>query len=271
MVKPSLIIVGAQRAATTTLYNLLLQHQDIVGPAGKETHFFDEWWPNSPGNMEVYASLLTDNGARLPRGRQVIEATPLYCFYPLAIHRMASVLPDVKLVMVLREPVARAMSHYHHDEGGGMLRHAYHLRLSSFDSAMLVSRAYAMARRVQRRKGIEVGHVEWGTMSYWDRGLYDVQVQRLYDYYPPEQIRIVLYDQVVNDFEWVANALAEWMGLFPYTPTHRHHNNQSYTPFDFKVRMAWHARYQRKIRWDILADRLSGVQRNIVAAWGYSA
>lgn len=271
MVKPSLIIVGAQRAATTSLYGLLLQHPDIIGPAGKETHFFDQNWVHSPGDMRVYASLLTDYGARIPRGRKVIEATPIYCFYPPAIKRMASVLPDVKLVMVLREPVARAMSHYHHDEHGGAMSHPYHIRLASFHETMLTSTAFWAARRMQYRRKIETTHVEWGTVSYWDRGLYDRQIAHILQYYPIDQLRIVLYDQVAGDFQWVATSIAEWMGLSSYTPTHRHYNNQSYAPFDFKTRMVWHEKYQRVVNWGYLREYLSGVQRNIVSSWGYSA
>lgn len=194
----------------------------------------------------------------------------MYCFYPQAIERMAGVLPDVKLVMILREPVARAVSHYHHDMNGGMMRHAYHLVLTDFDSVMEVSHAYAMARWMQRRRGIETGHIEWSTMSYWDRGLYDVQVQRLYDYYPPEQIQIVLYDQIANDYRWVANALVEWLGLPSYTPRFRMHNGQSYLPPDYKTLAQWKLHYRNQVAWHILADRLSEVQRNIVMEWGYA-
>src|SRR5947209_1159841 len=119
---PDFLIIGAQKAGTTSLYRYLAAHPDIVASTRKEVHFFDinfwrgEWW---------YRSLfpLRRRLQRRPplRNRPAItgEASPYYLFHPFAPERAAQLLPDAKLIVLLRDPVERAWSHYRHEVANG--------------------------------------------------------------------------------------------------------------------------------------------------------
>jgi sulfotransferase family protein len=110
MALPTFIVIGAQKAATTSLYAYLRHHPDIYLPALKETNFFvaDGGWPRGIG---WYESLFAAGARRAHRG----EVSPSYSFFPLVggvPERMATVVPDVKLVYLVRHPIERMRSSY---------------------------------------------------------------------------------------------------------------------------------------------------------------
>lgn len=106
---PSLIVIGGQKCGTTSLYRYLLQNRDIVPPVKKEPGFFDRRWSRGVSWYRENFPL------RLPNPNAItLEASTGYISYPHAPPRVAEALPDVKLVALLRNPIDRAWSHYHH-------------------------------------------------------------------------------------------------------------------------------------------------------------
>ena len=114
---PDFIIIGAQKSGTTSLYRFIVKHPAIAPATKKEVHYFSIWykfgelWYRShfPTNLSRYNFYKRTN-QKLLSG----EASPVYLFYPVVPGRMKELLPDVKLIVILRNPVDRAYSHYHH-------------------------------------------------------------------------------------------------------------------------------------------------------------
>lgn len=105
---PHCIVVGAPKAGTTTLCNALARHPDVFMAPKKETHYFNHHFDRG---LDWYAGLF--RGART--GQIVMEGTPDYAMsnhVDVAMDRMVALLPDVKLIYMVREPVARVESHY---------------------------------------------------------------------------------------------------------------------------------------------------------------
>lgn len=120
---PDYLICGAQRCGTTSLFRSLAKHPDVVSPAfHKGIHYFDTadhyarglaWYR---GHFPVRA--VADR--RAAHGRAVTgEASPYYLFHPLAAERIARVLPGIRLVVLLRDPVDRAFSAHKQETGRG--------------------------------------------------------------------------------------------------------------------------------------------------------
>lgn len=114
-VLPRFFVIGAPRCGTTTLFHTLMQHPSILPPARKELAFFNllfrqglPWYrsrfPGAWERLKVRAS----TGA-FATG----DATPSYLFHPHAARRICQTVPEAKLIVVLRDPVERAWSHYH--------------------------------------------------------------------------------------------------------------------------------------------------------------
>ncbi len=111
--QPNFIIIGGMKCGTSSLYNYLGQHPQLLSSNYKEIRYFshDEYF--SLG--ESWYRTHFPKAKNVPKGSLVFEASPDYLFYPEAAPRMASLLPDIKLIALLRNPTERALSHYFHD------------------------------------------------------------------------------------------------------------------------------------------------------------
>ncbi len=102
--RPNFIIIGAQKAGTTTLHYYLNQHPDISGSVPKEIHFF---------NRDFYFGKSVESYEKHFRGwraKKYFEATPAYLYIPDTYKVMHDLYPDLKLIAILRDPVKRAYS-----------------------------------------------------------------------------------------------------------------------------------------------------------------
>lgn len=100
---PGFLIIGTQKGGTTTLFSMLGAHPRLTTPTDKEVHYFDL---NHDRGEEWYR--------RHFKGEIAFEASPYYMFHPAAPGRIQALMPDVKLIAILRDPVERAISHYFH-------------------------------------------------------------------------------------------------------------------------------------------------------------
>ena len=108
---PDFIVIGAMKSGTSSLYQWLGRQPELELPAMKEPHFFsrDEAWRRGPG---WYADLFPEAPGKLVGEASTTYTNPDHC--EAAAARMASVVPDARLIYVLRHPVARLRSHYRH-------------------------------------------------------------------------------------------------------------------------------------------------------------
>ena len=108
---PDFVIIGAQRSGTGRLYGLLTRHPDVERASVKEVHYFDR-----PDNFRRGIEWYRRRFPARRRGSQrhiTGEATPSYLVDPPVPERIAEAVPEVRLIVLLRDPVARAYSHFH--------------------------------------------------------------------------------------------------------------------------------------------------------------
>src|SRR4051794_34667074 len=103
---PNFVIVGAPKCGTSSLARWLMQHPEVYLVPEKELHFFTGFWDQGIG---WYENCFSPNGQRA-----IGEASPSYLADHTAHERMASVIPDAKLIAMVRNPIDRAYSHYWH-------------------------------------------------------------------------------------------------------------------------------------------------------------
>jgi len=180
---PDFIIIGAQKSGTTSLYHYLKQHPQISPAIRKEVHFFDG---GLRPEVDTFAKGAAWHRAHFPLRRKlghdvkVFEASPLYMFHPLAPDRIASIIPDVKLIAVLRDPVERAISHYGHEKRKGRES------LPILEAMMAEESRLEGALREKNYKSHEFIH-----FSYKARGRYAEQLLRYCNRFPAENILIL--------------------------------------------------------------------------------
>jgi hypothetical protein len=184
---PAFLVIGGQRCGTSSLYRYLGWHPDVLPPLRKETEYFSREYARGRGWYQAHFPLEARQAFR-ERGaaRRVVtfEATPDYLFYPPAPERAAHLLPDAKLLVLLRDPVDRAVSHYRH-----MVRLGFeHL---SFEDAL-------RAERDRMRDDLEAVERDSSyrprdllRFSYVSRGMYAEQLERWMRFFPEDRFLIV--------------------------------------------------------------------------------
>ena len=169
---PNFLIIGAMRSGTTSLFHYLRGHPDVFMPRVKDTRYFDLHF--SKGLEWYKAQFSGANGQRA-----VGEASPAYMSFEEAPARMAQVIPQARLIAILRNPVDRAYSHYWHNQARGREP------LGFVDAIAAEPERIASAGPTQRRDH---------NYSYLNRGRYLAQLQRVCQYYPREALQVLLFE-----------------------------------------------------------------------------
>jgi len=119
--RPDFLIIGAQKAGTTGMFDILNQHSKLQGSLKKEIHYFDNdaWYKNKKYHQYHYYFPLP---FKIAINTKLFEATPIYLFHPKGAQRLQSYNSNLKLIILLRNPVERAfsawtMAHHHFKEG----------------------------------------------------------------------------------------------------------------------------------------------------------
>ncbi len=202
---PSALIIGAQRSGTTSLFNYLAQHPDVLPPVVKEVHYFDLHYARG---IQWYRGRFPFRH-RLRRGTLTIDASPYYLPHPLAPERAARLLPQAKLVALLRNPVDRALSHYQHEVRGGR-------ETLSFPEA--IDREPERLRGEEERVRAEPGYYSYNhhRYSYARRGVYLDQLQRWAQYFPRSQMLVLQSEWLFQDPAAASSAVYDFLGLRPH-------------------------------------------------------
>ena len=214
--EPSFIIAGAQRSGTTTLFHLLAEHPNLVRPTlVKGTGYFDDYYPR--GRRWYRAHFPIRLLARwLSRGSgplSTFECSGYYMFHPLAPGRIAEELPDARVVVMLRNPVDRAVSAHGHE------------RMRGFES---ISMPQALDREGGRLSG-EVDRLARGDgyrsfahrhHAYLGRGEYAGQVSALMEAVGRDRVYVMDADAFFADPRDEFASLQRWLGLPVWLPEH---------------------------------------------------
>ena len=201
---PSFLIIGTQKGGSTSLYNYLVAHPSIQAASVKETHFFDYYAEKSHHWYLSHFPLKRTKHLRMSG-----EASPSYLFYPDVPERVRDILPNVKLIVLLRNPIERAYSHYRH-----VCRYGF--EPLSFEEAVL--------RELQLRESpdfwarvIESRREGRGQefYCYFSRGLYASQLRRWESFFPREQQLILKSEDFFSNTAEVYARVERFLGLAP--------------------------------------------------------
>lgn len=198
---PGFLILGAQKAGTTALYAYLRRHDDVTGPLWKEVSYFDRHWSRGEswyrGNFPL----------RLRTRDSVVgEASPSYLFHPLAPERVRALVPDARLIAILRNPVDRAFSHYQHEVALGREPLSFEAALDREDDRMAgeLDRMLADPRYFSHA---------WWNHTYRTRGNYAEQLERWLAVFPRDQLLVVLTDELRDATDDTYRRVLEFVGV----------------------------------------------------------
>jgi len=194
---PDFLMLGVQKAGTTTLYDVLCQHPEIHEARTKELAFFDRYHGRGVG---WYAANFPDEPGLTG------EATPDYLFDPAARERIVAALPAAKFVVLLRNPVDRAISQYFHAKRLG------YERMSLEDA--LAQEEQRTGPDGQRFAGNPIeGRRFFHAYSYFARGDYACQLKAWFETVGRHRFHVEFSDRFFAEPDAVAREVFKFLGV----------------------------------------------------------
>ena len=182
---PNLIVIGAQKSATTSLHFYLGLHPQIAMSRTKELNFFirERNWNRG---VEWYGSHFAQNLAI--RG----ESSPAYTTYPFYLgvpERIRVIVPEARLIYLVRDPIERMLSHYVH-------LYAVGIETRSVEEAFTVP-------------AVKPGQ------AYRERSRYHLQLEQYWRHFPPAQVLVITQDELLRRRRRTLQKVFRFLGVDP--------------------------------------------------------
>ena len=197
---PEFLGLGTQKGGTTTLQCLLKQHPQVYLPPRKELHFFSlHYSKGETWYRQQFAEAATE--------QRCGEITPYYLFHPMAPQRIEALLPEVKLIVLLRDPVERALSQVAHSRRLGLEPLALEQALAAEPERLQGAEQVLSAPDGRHRS-----HQEH---SYLARSRYEIQLERYQQHFSANQFFIRRSEDLFERPELFWMELLNFLGLEP--------------------------------------------------------
>jgi hypothetical protein len=203
---PNFIIVGAQKAGTTSLFGYLEGHPQCIPASTKEIHYFDRRADKSVASYRMHFPLMAELA-----GKQTFESSPYYMCEPRVPARVKALLPEVKLIFLLRNPVTRAYSHYQHS----VLRRREPLSFEDGLEAEADRIAGEEAKMMAEPNYLSHAHQHF---SYLLRGVYVDQLHCWSKHFPSRQMLILEAERMFKHPAEVFREVLDFLELDRWQP-----------------------------------------------------
>ncbi len=197
------IIAGTQKGGTSALHYHLDQHPNITMAHSEEAHMIDHPRRHFFDDEERYAGEVSydilHQGIKLkPQSLVVGSCTPIYTYWKPAVERIRDYHPGIKLIILLRNPVDRAFSHWN---------------MNWDRQRELLGFREAIAAEIEERKASP--SLQSRRRSYLDRGFYFEQIERVFQFFPRDQVYVIKFDDFRKDAAQVVNSVFAFLGVKP--------------------------------------------------------
>jgi len=238
------ILAGAQKSGTTALHYFLQKHPQITLGDQQEMHFFD--------NDELFCgvvdyellhrhfpSVARSTRLRYATARQAIagECTPSYLYHKPALERIWNYNPKIKLIVLLRNPGERAFAHWNMQ------------RFKGREPLDFLEAVTEEEHRMQRAPALEARRI-----AYVDRGRYSAQIERVFKFFPREQVKIIKFEEFRDKNRETLNSVFDFLGVKPLRLLRS--KDRNVVPYDREMTLE-----ERKHLYTIFADDIARVEQ----------
>ncbi|GGQ55914.1 sulfotransferase family protein [Couchioplanes azureus] len=242
---PDFLVIGTKRGGTTSLWRYLIQHPLVprLFPAWntKTSHYFEENWPRGEAWYRSHfptrrqrAALERKHGGPCKVG----EAAPLYMFHPLVAGRVADLMPQARMIVLLRDPVERAFSHWKERRGEGVEPLDFAAALAAEESRTAGEKA-----RLEAEPGYFSPAFDW--YSYRARGRYLEHLEPWLERFDRSQLFIVASETLYREPAQTYARILDFIGLPAFElPAYDVYNDRPSKGMDDSVRAELSAYYR---------------------------
>ena len=195
---PDFIVIGVHKGGTTSIYDYLNQHPDIIMSRRKEINYFSKYYFMG---IKYYKSFFPRKNVKEITG----EVSPYYLFHPHSAKRLKSVFPNIKIIVLLRDPVERAYSHFN--------------MLKNMDPVETFDEVVKLEEKRTKEEGEKVllqkNHhsVPYQTFSYMKKGLYHKQLSRWAEYLDLNEMLILKSEDFFNNTKKELKKAYEYLNI----------------------------------------------------------
>ena len=204
---PDFLIIGAQRCGTTSLYRYLVQHPQVIGAApSKGVHYFEVHHERS---LRWYRAHFPTQRRRDRVGGCAVtgEASPYYVFHPHGPDRVRAAVPNARLIVMVRDPVVRAFSHYQQEYARGFED------AETFEQALELEPGRLAGERQRMLADPGYDSPAMQHHAYAARGEYAPQLEAWRARFDPGQLHIVIAEEFFSEPAAAYRGVLEFLGL----------------------------------------------------------
>jgi hypothetical protein len=230
---PDFLIVGHPKCGTTALFEMLNDHPEVFIPALKEPLFFaeelHEFTPprpsGTPRTLTEYAEWFTGANA----GQKVGDASSLYLWSKVAASNIATVIPEARIVALLREPAS--------------FLYSWHLQLLEIYVEVETDLGAATALEPERRAGRAIPqYTYWPQLLLYSEFIrYTEQLRRFHAVFPAEQVKVLIYDDFRLDNEGTVHDVCRFLDVDDSLPVRTTQANPTVAPRSQRMNELVHA------------------------------
>jgi hypothetical protein len=228
------ILAGAQKSGTTALHYFLSRHPDITMGDQQEMHFFDN---DTMFVSDVDYEQLHKHYPLVAQSTIAGDCTPSYMYHEPGVERIWRYNPEIKLLIILRNPVERAFAHWN------MQRFKGREPLDFFDAV----------REEQTRIG-GAPPAEARRFAYVDRGFYGRQLTRVFKFFPREQVKVVKFQEFKKNQRDTLTSIFSFLGRRPLRSVRS--KDRNVVPYERA--MNWE---ERVFLYNLFAEDIANVER----------
>ena len=209
-VLPNTLILGAMKSGTTSLHGMLVQHSQVHGGYKKEMHYFDSRSRLGVDPMRVGPSFYRAYFPyKLETSQEecILDASPSYLALPYVAERIQAVLPDAPMIVLLRNPTERAISHHFHEQQKGSIKMPIEEALRAEFELPFTRPDGSREIRSGNQPQYYLQH------SYRYRGLYRHHLEKYFARFPREQLLILKSEDLFADPISVLRRVHEFIGI----------------------------------------------------------
>jgi hypothetical protein len=222
--KPDFLIIGVQKAGTSSLFEYLAQHPQVKVPGEKELHFFDlnygkgfKWYRNQFPGKKLFKKSITG------------EASPYYIFHPLVPSRIKTHLPDTKLIVLFRDPAHRAYSHY-------QMQIRRNIEQKEFLQAVEFEQSHIQEEEEKIKLDPAYHSIIHQRFSYLNRGHYYEQITRWLKLFPRESFHFIKSEDLFSDPRKELDSIYDFLEIKRIHPSDLEARfTGDYTPLDPEI------------------------------------
>lgn len=203
---PDFLVIGAQKGGTTSLYRYLAEHPDIDPSLfRKEINYFEKRYKR--GEFWYRSNFPEQDDKKL-----FYEASTNYLYHPLVPERIHKVLPNIKAIALLRNPIERAYSHYQHQVRTGEEKLSFEDAIDQEEKRL----AGEEERIISNPGYFSYNHRNF---SYLNRGLYLKQIQAWHKFFPKEQVLILCSENFRAETQYYLDQVFNFLNVSTYQIT----------------------------------------------------